>query len=61
MKRKRNQKRMVLAAAALVLMAGAATKEAMAYFSAHVTASGGHVLELGSVSTEIQEEVAYSI
>ena len=58
MKRKRNQKRMVLAAAALVLMAGAATKEAMAYFSAHVTASGGHVLELGSVSTEIQEEVA---
>lgn len=58
MKRKWNQVTIGFAAAALVLTAGAAVKETMAYFSTYVTASGGHVLELESVSTELREEVA---
>ena len=57
MKKMRNKKMLGLAAAALVLTAGAATGKAMAYFTTYVTAQGGHELELGFTTTIPNEVV----
>ena len=57
MKIKRNKRTLCLAAAALALLVGAAAGRAMAYFTACVTAEGGHELELGFTTTIPNENV----
>lgn len=49
---------MILAAAALILLAGSAADRAMAYFTTYVSSEGGKVLELGFPTTEVDEEVS---
>lgn len=49
---------MILAAAALILLAGSAAGRAMAYFTTYVTAVGGKELDLGFTNTEIEEKVS---
>ena len=47
MRNKWNRRTIVLAAAALIMTAGAASGRAMAYFTTYVTAEGGKELQLG--------------
>lgn len=58
MKRRRDQITAVLAAAALVLTAGAAADRAMAYFTTYAVASGGQELKLGFTTTIPDETVS---
>lgn len=57
MKNKWNRRAAALAAAALILTAGTAVGQAIAYFTVNVTAEGGKELALGSVRTEPWEEM----
>lgn len=55
MKRDQNRKILCMAAAALVLLAGAAADHAIAYFTTNVTAAGTRQIRLASTDTEIDE------
>lgn len=57
MKNKWNRRTAVLAAAAVVLMAGTTMGRAMAYFTTYVVAEGGKELELGFTTTEPIEKI----
>ena len=55
---KREKKTLGLVAAAFFLAAGACTEPALAYFTTHVSAAGGHELELDFTTTVPKEEVS---
>jgi hypothetical protein len=57
MKNKWNRKTAVLAAAAVILLAGTTLGRAMAYFTTYVIAEGGRELELGFTTTVPAEEI----
>ena len=57
MRNKWNRRTIVLAAAALIMTAGAASGRAMAYFTTYVTAEGGKELQLGFTATEPEEKI----
>ena len=52
---RQNKRALGLAAAALILLGGAATEKAMAYFTTYTTAQGGYTL--GSVTVNPRSSV----
>lgn len=57
MKRRRINKTLCLALAAVVLTGGLSVGTALAYFTTYTSANGSAVLDLGFTSTQIQETV----
>lgn len=57
MKNKWNRRTAVLAAAAVILLAGTTLGRAIAYFTTYVVAEGGRELELGFTTTEPKEDI----
>ena len=57
--KKKYLKTICLAAVVLMLVAGIAVENAMAYFTTYVVAKGGYTVDLGFTRTEIEEEVEY--